>query len=357
MKVIFDIPSDIERRILILVRQGRFEDPDHFIEIACRNQIKAEEGELTWGIRNSFQSSASPSFLETRSDHLSRIERLLQVPPKEVRILSEPTPEMVAFSEKPLWGQYYRYLPMKIGVRVLSNMANSGPVPLKEFQETAARTAGDFRMHLADLDRRNQPGVGKKLATSFPSGTKESFKRYKSQFLTDVRPSDGRLTGFMARLYLVSVKEAKGETLVGLTETGLAFSSIRNLVLEGCESEESPKALSKGEVDFLLDHARRAVSVEHEHMAQVLAILRGGSESGKELNERLDSFYSRFQDPEKPWTPAMVNTMRSGVTSRLDELGLISREEAKRGSPFIPTLRGLEWIESVETAKPDEVVG
>lgn len=357
MKVILDIPSDIERRIFEMVSLGLFKDPDHFIEIACRNQIKAEEGERTWGIDSAFPSSARSKLPETRSSILSRIEKLLQAPSEGVRTSSKPTHKMVVFSEKPLWGQYYRYLPVKIGVRVLCNLVDGNPVPLREFQETAAQTAKNLRMHLEDIDRRNQYGVGKKLATSFPSGTRESLKRYVTQFLVDARTSDGKLTGFMGRLHFASIKDEKGETYVCPTEAGLAFASIPNPVLEGSECKGSSKALSNKEVDFLLDHVRRNVGAEHEHMAQVLAILQRGSKSGKELNERLKPFYAGFQNSEKPWTPAMINTMRSGVTSRLDELGLISRTQAKRGSPLTSTPRGLEWIRSIKMAQLDEVVG
>lgn len=347
MKLIVEISREIEEKIFKLVEGMSFRDFDHFIEVACRNQLIAEGGEISW----KFDPTTSPvltSSESTREHLVYQAHDLLKIPPPNVVTFVPPPDTLVAYSNRPLWGQLYRFLPLKVGVRVLANLCADVPVDIERFHESASEIAHRFRFHLMDLDRRNRSGVGEKLATSFPTGKRESIRRYITQFLLNARPTDGNHTGFMARMYFASINDDDGECFVCPTQAGLDFAGLPNPVLDVGNSSEP---LSTEEVDFLLGHLSGSVKAEYEHLLAFLTLLRDGPMGGEELNAGLQGYYLGFQKKGSQWSDAMINTMRSGVTSRTIELGLASRKRPKRGSSLVLTSRGESWLDLQQKAK------
>lgn len=341
MKIIIELSKDMEQKISELIRGESFKNFNHFIEVACRNQLMAEGGEVAWA--TPVPHSESEDLAETETYHLHKAHKLIELPSHEVVTSASIDETSVAFSDQPLWGQYYRFLPMIAGLRVLTNLCSHGPVEIKVFHEAAARAARRFRLHLENLDRHNDKKVGEKLATSFPTGKKASLKRYTSQFLVDVRSTDGRMVGLMARLLFASVEIENATYRVVPTPAGLEFAMLFNPVIDGNDPRQP---LSDEESRFLLKHICRDVEVECSHMLRLLESLRDGPSGGEDLNDRMRTYYSAFQRDGSKWSDAMVNTMRSGVTSRLSEVGLVTRTHPKRGSPLMLTQMGTEWLDA-----------
>src|SRR5438132_4924392 len=126
MKLIVEVSSEIYASIDELIRMGGFRDFNHFLDIACRNQLAAEAGGVNW------PSSLRASPTETASDMndsggvTAKASALLSVPQGKIATLEPMPPTSVAGSDEPLWGQYYRFLPMKFGARVLANLSSNG---------------------------------------------------------------------------------------------------------------------------------------------------------------------------------------------------------------------------------------
>lgn len=342
MKLILKISPEIYERIGEHIQKGGFRDINEFVDIACRNQLTAEGDDIGW------PSSASKRRQETPRDgaepsEVSDMAAALLAPPGGKVVTVDPLPSSaVVNSDTPLWGQYYRFLPMKVGARVLANLGKEGPVPLLDFQTAASETAARFRLHLLVLDRRSQRKVGEKLATSFPSEDEKSLKRYVAQFLVDSRPTDGRHTGFMARVFFASTLSKDGKQLAAVTPSGRAFAGLKNPVIDGDDSPS--EMLSAEERDFLLSHLKKFVRPECDHMAAILGILRDAPKTGEDITDELRGFYKTYQKDDEGWSLAMMSTMRAGATSRMSELGLIQREIARRGAPFVIAERGKEWL-------------
>ncbi len=350
MRVIVEVSPGLESKIQDLIRQGKFGDFGQFVNIAMRNQVLAEIGEPSWSPSPSTQIASPDTGVADNLGILPAIPALLSIPHGDVVILPPMPAEEVVSSNEPLWGQFYRYLPLKVAIRVLANAGSNGPVPVDDFYGMAAETAERFRWHLNEMDRRSKKGVGEKLATSFPRGGRRSRLRYISQFLLGVRPSDGRVDGFLSRLVFASVRKERGDVAISPTSWGLEFSRLMNPVID--ESDARP--LSQGESGFLLRHIAENVKPEHDHMLSILEALSNDPLTGDDLTGKLQGFYKSFQTSVGTWSPGMTDTMRSGATSRMVELGLIRRTRPSRGVPFQISDRGREWL---RIAKRESKVG
>jgi hypothetical protein len=60
-------------------------------------------------------------------------------------------------------------------------------------------------------------------------------------------------------------------------------------------------------------------------MAIALKAIEDGKKTRDEQNSALKDYYSQYQKGSE-WSDTVVNTMRSGLFSRLNELGLMRRE-------------------------------
>ncbi len=349
MKIVVEISPELGYKVTELIKQGKFTDFDQFVGTAFSNQVLAETGETGWSLTPPIMRSDIDRTSVGSLGNLPQIPHLLAVPIETIQTRPPMTNTQVVGSTDPLWGQFYRYLPLKVGIRVLTNASTQGPIPVEEFYELAAETAEMFRLRLAEIDRRTGKGVGEKLATSFPNGGRRSRLRYISQFLIGVRPTDHRVSGFMSRLGFASVAENGEGSLVSPTSWGLEFSRIGNPIIDD-DSPASP--LSQEETKFLLQHTSKNVRPEYDHMVSILKALPGEGMTGEELNGELRGFYLSFQKNSRRWSPGMTNTMRSGATSRMVELGLIRRTRPNRGAPFLMTESGKKWLEGVERQSP-----
>jgi hypothetical protein len=159
------------------------------------------------------------------------------------------------------------------------------------------------------------------------------------------RASDMSLLGMMPELKLVNTAPGnEGKARIGLTHFGRQFALLQNPVLD----LNKPIALSETEINFLLNHIADNLPAEFEH-------IKKGTQSRSELNSVLKQYYSRYHKGMQ-WSNTVVNTMRSGLISRLKELGLVRREKkGKNVSYFITNVgeRSIENLSSKEDAKGD----
>jgi hypothetical protein len=328
-----------------IIKEKGFRNFQHFATVALENQVAWESGEpneVAEALYNPPDKQEKlASIPSDMSNELTGSLDLLKLP-QNISPAKLSAPEGAT---KLLWGQYYRFLPIKVGVRVLSNMSSERLIDSCAFTENATGVALQLRRELEKLDRIDRRVFGELLSASFPVNNEKSIRRFVSHYLMYIRTSDMSLLGMMADLKFINVKFDENDTpKVGLTEYGYQFGCLRNPVLDLKE----PDSLSQEEIDFLLNHIADNLPEEFEHMTTTLKTLAAGKQTREELNSVLKEYYTRYHEGST-WSDTVVNTMRSGLMSRLNDLGLIRREKRGKNIRYHVTSRGLKYVDGVRT--------
>ncbi len=349
MRYIISISPEMDERIRKLIAKAGYHDFNHFANVALENHIVTEqESYKTSTIENKSKSTTiEPSPITSKVDRdISQIPDLLEIQKGDFRTLPYPNEDNLVLG--PLWGQYYKFLPIKVGLRVLANLNLENFPLVDKYKEITTDVAERFLWHLQDIDRRQARKFGDKLSTSFPKGDKKSRKRFMDQYLIYVRPTDGRLDGMLPRLKMVNIKKAGNSFCIGITQAGLEFSMIENPIID---NQKTSSTLSKKEVDYLLKYIYENLKDEANQISAILAPINDGITSRVGLNKFMRDYYRKSQKTGGLWTDAKVDTMRAGLISRLSELGLVSK--TKKGVAVIYNLteEGYNLLEKVRTTK------
>ncbi len=327
MKYVIDIPGSIEQKVRELISRGEFHDVNHFVNVAVENQLNAEKS--AWGIVQMDNPSA-PLSIENR-DGIVWGSSPEKPEPKTVR---DPSDNEILDSI--LWGQYYRFLPVKFSVKLLARL-NEGFPALSAFKELACDAAEDFGKQLRKLDVSLGRKSGEKISVSFPDHTDKSRRRFKDQYVGFVRSSDGKSSGLLLALRFAGVTRDGQIERIGLTESGKQFALLDNPVLD---QQVVTPIFSQVETDFLVRHICHRLPEEARHMGVILDNLVDGIRGRADLNVSLERFYKKYQPPNKPWTKPVVNLMRAGAMSRMWELGMIEKTRTGLIVEYKPTSMG-----------------
>jgi predicted transcriptional regulator len=322
---LIDVDSNLDLRINEIVHSKGYQDFQHFASIALENQVLAEvENQNSWTIRENGVVNSS------RSPHN---ESLALRPTSDCKLLDPPTEDRLV--ENFLWGQYSRYLPIKLVVRVLSNLSVDYFPPYSEFVEAATSAAYTVRKTLSRLDNRKRDHFGDKVSAGFPDGTEESIRRFRDHFLITWRRGNSKLDGMLARLKFANIVEIDGEPRVGLTDFGRQFAVSYNNVLD----DNKLPPLSDEETSYLLKHIFRNMPTEAEHLSIMLNLIKSDNNTRDALNITLKEFYGNLT-AEANWSDNVVNTMRAGMIGRLQEMGLIERHKSGKFVTYSITEQG-----------------
>jgi hypothetical protein len=157
------------------------------------------------------------------------------------------------------------------------------------------------------------------------------------------------LLGMMPELKLINVKsDGEGIARIGLTNFGSQFAVLQNPAIDLTK----PESLSSDEIDFLLNHIADNLPAEFEHMTVALKAIEDGKKTRDELNTALKGYYSQYHKGSE-WSDTVVNTMRSGLFSRLNELGLVRREKLGKYIRYHITDAGKKYVQSL--SKKDDL--
>ncbi len=348
MRRILDIDPQLESKIEATIQTKGFRDFHHFATVALENQVAWETG-------NNETSNGATSALDSQINQLNRAippsngslkaavtgnENILGMPSQESKLPDLSLPENANYI---FWGQYYRFLPVKVGVRVLLNMYSECFPALRDFTERVTNTALTLRHRLAKLDRMNRRSFGELLSASFPTNDEKSVRRFVNQYMLYLRTSDMTLLGMMPELKLINVtSDENGIARIGLTKFGIKFALLQNPAID----LDKPESLSGDEIDFLLNHIADHIPAEYEHMTCALTAIENGENTRNELNSVLKEYYSKYHKGTE-WSDTVVNTMRSGLFSRLNDLGLVKRKKHGKYVSYQITDSGKRHIQSL----------
>lgn len=331
MRRILDISPTLEAQIDELVKTKGYRDFRHFVLVALENQVTWEGSKVGEEMISPFTGDQpADSKLLVRPSTLNSNKS----PP---RIIDPPEG-----SKKVLWGQYYRFLPVKVGVRVLEGMYTDSFPEIRDFLEKVRDVALPLRHQLVKLDRLDRRTFGELLSASFPAYDEKSVRRFINQYIIYVRSSDMNIMGMMPDLKFINIIQEDDSVKVGLTKFGMRFAALQNPVLDS----NKPESLSKEETNFLLNHIADELPQEFEHIIIALKAITEGKFTREKLNMTLKNYYMRFHEGVS-WSDSVVNTMRSGLLSRLNEMGLIRREKRGKNIRYHVTPSGESYIRNL----------
>ncbi|MFQ5910118.1 MAG: hypothetical protein ACE5IJ_05275 [Thermoplasmata archaeon] len=334
MKFVVDLAPEAYERI---ARAIMSEEPAlivRFIRLAIENQLALEESE-----EGSYENALEGgSGADRRTEvNLARQEDLwkgLRIDDIPWQGLTPVAPPRIA--EGPLWGQYNRLLPAKVGLRVLTQALSSSPdgISLEDYHRKATNVGVKARRFLTDIDAFQGIPRGERLSTAFPEATEKSIHRFQSHFLGYLQ-RDGSAVGALPELGFITISP-EAPNGVQMTDIGLAFVRLPNPVMEGDSIPR--KTMSPAEVQFLLNHFRSFMDGEFRFIKGLLQWISQGMDSPETLTRQVQREY-----PE--WSRKVASTMRAGALGRMQELNLISRLREGRQITYCVENAGLELLE------------
>lgn len=364
VKLEIDVPEDLLRDIRRAVDHDTYESAQKFVEAAIQNELDrtsvsrdlktleealaavGDDADDNESSTDGFSSEADGGVTTEQQSVPSKDDDLIDRP-EAAKVSTVPRPDTVRLDDGPLWGQYNRIFPVKLVVRAIANGGTTQTAlngegawielhPLADHIADAARALGS---EIQRYDDQRGRGRGEKLSTGLPVGDDEerSKDRFETHFVGRAEGT-GDLTGAPPHLLFVDIRNADGAQEIGLTEAGREFATLQSPLLDG--SANADHALSASEREFYLDHVHEELPAEHQAMVTVAKAIRDGDDRPAELTNRV-----AFLNTE--WSESQGQTIRSGLTSRMYELGLVDRTRvSQRGIAYELTDEGVRFLEA-----------
>lgn len=354
MKLVVDLSETLIGRVKQAVDEGGYENAREFVTTAIENQLELEESSeeqfktLDEAINaigeedavGSEEPEHPPSDIGTDGLGQRKYDTVPTVaPPSEGRLDSGP-----------LWGQYNRIFPVKLVVRRLANViqdqnedGTSTPhdsiqwIDFDQFRKETAKLARNYGLQVKQYDEEKSRGRGEKLSAGLPTSEslQKSIERFQTHFIGKSR-RDGNLGGAAPHLLFVDITN-KDVSRIGITEAGLEFAELYSPLLDKGSDADDP--LSNDERTFYIDHVRKELSAEFNAMVDLAEAIENGI-------DRPDSLTEQVAQMDDSWSESQASTIRSGLVSRMHELGLVTRERiGQRSIAYQLTSEGKDFID------------
>ena len=241
-----------------------------------------------------------------------------------------------------LFGQYNKFLPVKVSCRGLLNLLRKSPggVPLAEAVEKISTEAWMLGDYLYTLDQGSNRSREEALAAAFPvtAGNGAGSRiRFANQFVGDLRqpkrvegqPREVKFNGLPGALKFIVCTDGKNPVL-NLTKPGAEFAALSSPVLDGGAAVPDRK-FSDAEIQLLLAHLRHTVPEEISAYISVIDAVIEGANSPDELDKylcrRFNLEVAVMAEAENQITQTFLTTQRTGAVSRMVDLGLVARHK------------------------------
>ena len=354
LRLVVEVPVELAQKLRRVVKAGGYADVHEFVRTAVQNQVELESaGELSDALREGPWLGASGQRRTLADGDLAleykEVWSQLAPPTQSVATIDPPTPTRLP--DAPLWGQYNRIFSVKLTVRrllcqlhrvtagqasTISDPERIASISLEPFSSETAVLARKVGFLLARSDVARGRPRGQKLSAGLPTSHEiaKSVDRFRAHFV-GYSDKHGKLLGAPSHLRFVDISAEKSSR-IGLTQSGMVFAILPNPILDG--GVDALESLSAEERQFYLEHVHQALPREYQAMARVAAAISEGS-------NRPEAVSTEVAKLNPGWSPAQVNTMRSGLVSRMSELGLVDRARVgERGVAYLLTPGGVEFV-------------
>lgn len=344
MVICFKISPQANNALAELLESGDFHDQSEALNAALvnysviHNQV-AKEGSPLKFVPVTTETERSPEPNSSRPAENHHLLRQLVGAEFPENCLSAVQPISragdLSYPGRWIFGQMNRFLPVKVTCRALANLLKESPAGI-EFEAAQAlilEAAVKFASFLSACDERSGAKGDEKFSLGFPAkekGNEKSKLRFANQFIGTV-DSQGQMFGMPTSLSFVNSRKNGSKFQVTLTEPGLEFALLSNPLIDRKETQSGK--YSKEETQFLLKHILSHVPEEAGAYKLLLSAIREGFNTPDEVDQFLLS--RKGNQPEM--SPAYLSTQRSGVISRMVDIGLIYRKKDGTRVSYVPT--------------------
>jgi Arc/MetJ-type ribon-helix-helix transcriptional regulator len=363
MVICVEIDAKTKEKLDRLILQGGFQSYSEAVAVAINNQLllQRQVGESKSVVIGADRDASKASkdqhtgLKRSRSDaddrssdlHVPSMFALSTTSKLDLKPASFPNSDVnqsiTVTVDRWIFGQFNRLLPAKVNCRGLVALYDgSNGVLLSKAVAQIALEAGKLGDYLKAMDERYGLNRDDALATAFPVSGSDGDKarlRYGNQFVGSLN-TQGELSGLLIELKLINYQLGK-DTRISLTAPGLEFAGMANPILDGSAAPQRAK-FSREEVEFLLNHIRLHVQVEHSAFQTIITALSAGADTPERLDDAIAQYLP--SRPEKPFTRAFLSTQRSGAIARMCELGLVQRIRDGIRVRYAPTESGRLYI-------------
>lgn len=336
MRYIIELSSANVQTIKSLIDLGKYESIQSFVLAAIENQLYIEKQPIESSMHADFAVKEKESHQEITSIQDSLVSRpALEL--SNIKVVEEPQTDLS--NVEILWALYNRIFPVKVSLRVLLNILKSNPtedgyVSLTEVQDAATEEARRLGRELSYVDKKSHRVKGDKLSTGLPRKGNKSGDRFKFHFVGSIN-SKNRVAGAPAILRFVHIrKDEEGQAQIGITTSGFQFASLENPILD---KADYASAISEEEADFYLRHISENLVKEYTLSISMLKAIENGHTTPNELTRVILDIYPNTKNEE-------AQAIRSSLTSRLSELGLLTRKRSGLNVSYGLTQMGHETI-------------
>jgi hypothetical protein len=344
MVICFKISPQASHALAELLECGDFQDQSDALNAALvnygviHNQVAKEGSPLKFVSFTDKTGPASELDLSNSTGNHHLLHQLARAEfPESCLSAIQPVSQAGDFSYPGRWmfGQMNRFLPVKVTCRALANLLKESPAGL-EFeaaQDLILEAAVKFTTFLNACDERSGAKGDEKFSLGFPAkekGNEKSKLRFATQFIGTI-DSQGQMFGMPKNLGFVDPQKNGPKFHVTLTEPGLEFALLPNPLIDREETESGK--YSQEETQFLLEHILSHVPEEAVAYKLLLSAIREGFNTP----DRVDQFLLSRKGSQPEMSPAYLSTQRSGVISRMVDIGLIYRKKDGTRVSYVPT--------------------
>lgn len=334
MKLIVDIPENLYKNADILIKEVKYSSFSMFVEVAIKNQLLLEEKTDNDVLDRSIGhfGRKEKEVLSGTSTNEMRLEiknifrgKIIQMPTfKDINVFGFEKPENIL-----IWGQINKIFPVKFLLRFfVTNFGDKQEVDFEEFKVISTEAARKFGRCLQQIDESKNTRRDERISIGFPLGEegKDRFKsdsRFSNQFIGYIRKS-GKMSGAMLEMRFASVVKKNNRYIIGITQPGLNFAKLGNPVMDEGNIDS---VLTEDETSFYISHCKDYLPGEYIAMRAIVAFISSGKTSRKKLINAIKEMVADW----KSWKNerdliSFVDTERSGLTSRLFESNLLTKE-------------------------------
>lgn len=347
VKMIIRVDLDKEdlQDIESFVSEDRVGSVHDFIKYAVQNQITLEKRGIDDNeIETPDQSPSSKEKTKRKtSRHVPDID--LSVPPDDLHPRNLQKREVKRRTSQPIWAISNKFFPVKFILRMLQNELcnkDDNKIDVRSFRNILKKKAPLVKKELVILDEYLERKRGNKIATGFPEDESNSFNRFFKN-LVIVLDSDDEAKGGLSYL-LGFVDYEDGD--IYLARKGCEFSNLRSPILDGYlrEGDHPEQKFSDEELDFLYGHIKERTESEKDLFDFMLRKIKEGKDNTTDLKKELGSYLKQNYPKKEGYSQTSVNSLRSGLTSRMLEIDLISISRKNRKHVYKITEKGEKFL-------------
>jgi hypothetical protein len=356
------IPVPLFIRGLQMVEHGRFDSFDSVV--AAGLELVTRRANNSRNLLANARKSPTPPVRQTQMSTMARYEAALHVAPDLPRapngnVPTSPRTSAVQSAWPILAFTVARLLPVKAVLRAVAEIAGAEASALVDLDSLRANLGGralGWRAAIEVVDGQREIARGERLATGFPNVARDgerSVRRFVDTYLGGFY-TDGRVVGAPFHLGFLNIVKNSNGGMAGMTLAGLSFAQLENPVMDHGEACFPP--MTEEEAEFYVRHVAAAHLAEAEQIGEYLLLLRQRPGVGRDVaSTAMRRFYLRFWPPNE-LTVDMVNSLRTAVHSRCQELGLARAEHSGRGASYHLTElgeRSLGLLQSLKSTQGD----